>query len=248
MWVATADLPTSAGHPFYARLNRVLDDAGFDTFVEAQCAQFYADGIGRPSLAPGRYFRLLLLGYFEGLDSERAIAWRAADSLSIRQFLDFALHEVPPDHSTLSRHAPADRRRDAPSGVHVGVAAAGGRPPGEGAHHWDRRDDTRSQRGDAEHRAAGHGRRVRGVADPARRGVRYRHADAGRAGPIRSHAEEEGIQQRLDAPRRSGREDHADEGRPDPFGSQSRGGGGPGDRGHRRRPPCKTPTPAIRRP
>ena len=92
MWVATADLPKSAGHPFYARLNRVLDDAGFDTFVEAQCAQCYADGIGRPSLAPGRYFRLLLLGYFEGLDSERAIAWRAADSLSIRQFLDFALH------------------------------------------------------------------------------------------------------------------------------------------------------------
>ena len=103
MWVATADLPTSAGHPFYARLNRVLDDAGFDTFVEAQCSRFYADGIGRPSLAPGRYFRLLLLGYFEGLDSERAIAWRAADSLSIRRFLDFALHEAPPDHSTLSR-------------------------------------------------------------------------------------------------------------------------------------------------
>ena len=103
MWVATADLPKSAGHPFYAQLNRVLDDAGFDTFVEAQCAQCYADGIGRPSLAPGRYFRLLLLGYFEGLDSERAIAWRAADSLSIRQFLDFALHEAPPDHSTLSR-------------------------------------------------------------------------------------------------------------------------------------------------
>ena len=103
MWVATADLPKSAGHPFYARLNRVLDDAGFDTVVEAQCAQFYADGIGRPSLAPGRYFRWLLLGYFEGLDSERAIAWRAADSLSIRQFLDFALHEAPPDHSTLSR-------------------------------------------------------------------------------------------------------------------------------------------------
>ena len=68
-----------------------------------KCAPFYADGIGRPSLAPGRYFRLLLLGYFEGLDSERAIAWRAADSLSIRQFLDFALHEAPPDHSTLSR-------------------------------------------------------------------------------------------------------------------------------------------------
>ena len=58
MWVATTDLPRSAGHPFYERLNRVLDDADFDTFVEAQCAQFYADGVGRPSLAPGRYFRV----------------------------------------------------------------------------------------------------------------------------------------------------------------------------------------------
>ena len=103
MWVATTDLPRSAGHPFYERLNRVLANAGFDAFVEAECAPFYADGIGRPGLAPGRYFRLLLLGYFEGLDSERAIAWRAADSLSIRHFLDFALDEAPPDHSTLSR-------------------------------------------------------------------------------------------------------------------------------------------------
>ena len=103
MWVATRDLPRSAAHPFYQRLNRVLDEAGFDAFVEAQCAPFYADGVGRPSLRPGRYFRLLLLGYFEGLDSERAIAWRAADSLSIRQFLDYELHEAPPDHSTLSR-------------------------------------------------------------------------------------------------------------------------------------------------
>ena len=104
MWVPTADLPKSAGHPFYERLNRVLDDAGFAAFVEAQCASFDAD-VGRPSLAPGRYFRLLLLGYFEGLDSERA-AWRAADSLSIRTFLDVALHEAPPDHSTLAHPSP----------------------------------------------------------------------------------------------------------------------------------------------
>ena len=103
MWVATGDLPKSVGHPFYTRLNRLLDEAGFDTFVEGLCAKFYAATVGRPSLAPGRYFRLLLLGYFEGLDSERGIAWRAADSLSIRSFLDFALHEAPPDHSTLSR-------------------------------------------------------------------------------------------------------------------------------------------------
>ena len=84
LWVATDDLPRSAGHPFYERLNRVLDDAGFDGFVEGKCAKFHAATQGRPSLAPGRYFRRLLLGYFEGLDSERAIAWRAADSLSIR--------------------------------------------------------------------------------------------------------------------------------------------------------------------
>ena len=103
MWVANVDLPRSAGHPFYARLNRVLDEAGFDAFVEEECAKFYADGVGRPSLPPGRYFRMLLLGYFEGLESERAMAWRAADSLSLRQFLDIALHEAPADHSTVSR-------------------------------------------------------------------------------------------------------------------------------------------------
>jgi transposase len=103
MWVATQDLPRSAAHPFYRRLNRVLDDAQFDTFVEGACATFYADVMGRPSLAPGRYFRLLLLGYFEGLDSERAIAWRAADSLSVRSFLELELQEPTPDHSTISR-------------------------------------------------------------------------------------------------------------------------------------------------
>lgn len=103
MWVATADLPASAGHPFYTRLNRILDAAEFDAFVEAQCAAFYAPVMGRPGLAPGRYFRLLLLGYFEGLDSERAIAWRAADSLSVRGFLGLALDEAAPDHSTISR-------------------------------------------------------------------------------------------------------------------------------------------------
>ena len=103
MWVASADLPRGGGHPFYERLNGVLDEAGFDTLVERECATFYADGVGRPSLAPGRYLRMLLLGYVEGLDSERAIVWRAADSLSLRQFLDIALHEASPDHSTVSR-------------------------------------------------------------------------------------------------------------------------------------------------
>ena len=103
MWVASADLPGGGGHPFYERLRRVLDEAGFDACVESQWATFYADGVGRPSLAPGRYVRMLLLGHVEGLDSERAIAWRVADSLSLRQFLDIALQEAAPDHSTVSR-------------------------------------------------------------------------------------------------------------------------------------------------
>ena len=102
MWVATADLPQGGGHPFYERLNQILNAAGFDAFVEQLRAPFYAR-MGRPSLAPGRYFRLLLVGYFEGLDSERAIAWRAADSLSLRSFLRLAPPSAPPDHSTISR-------------------------------------------------------------------------------------------------------------------------------------------------
>ena len=103
MWVATQKLPRSPGHPFYERLNQVLEKAGFDAFVEGLCARFYAAGIGRPSLRPGRYFRMLLVGYFEGLNSERAIAWRVADSMSLRAFLDLDPEETPPNHSTLSR-------------------------------------------------------------------------------------------------------------------------------------------------
>ena len=103
MWVTAADLPTSAGHPFFERLNGVLEEAGFDAFAEKLCAVFYADRMGRPSLRPGRYFRLLFIGYFEGLSSERGIAWRVADSLSLRAFLDLDLTEAPPNHSTLSR-------------------------------------------------------------------------------------------------------------------------------------------------
>jgi transposase len=103
LWIATSDLPVSPGHPFYTRLNARLDAHDFDRFVEDLCARFYAPVMGRPSLPPGRYFRLLLVGYFEGLDSERGIAWRATDSLAVRSFLRLALDEAPPDHSTMSR-------------------------------------------------------------------------------------------------------------------------------------------------
>jgi transposase len=103
LWIATNELPSPGGHPFYQRLNRVLDDHAFDDFVEQQCAPFYAEKRGRPSLTPGTYFRLLLIGYFEGIDSERGIAWRTADSLALRGFLGLGLDEVPPEHSTISR-------------------------------------------------------------------------------------------------------------------------------------------------
>jgi transposase len=103
LWIVASDLPKSAGHPFYQRLNGLLEAGGFDRFAERVSERFYADGIGRPSLPPGRYFRLLLLGYFEGLHSERGIAWRAADSLAIRSFLGLGLGEAGPDHSTISR-------------------------------------------------------------------------------------------------------------------------------------------------
>src|SRR5580658_309317 len=98
-----AELPTAPGHPFYKRLNEVLDKAGFDRFCETNCAEFYHEKLGRPSLAPGLYFRVMMIGFFEGLDSERGIAWRLADSLTLRQFLSIGLDENTPDHVTISR-------------------------------------------------------------------------------------------------------------------------------------------------
>src|SRR6202162_4398902 len=99
--VASAGLPKSPGHPFYTRLNALLDADNFDRFVEGQCARFYAPVMGRPSLAPGRYFRLLLVGYFEGIDSERGMAWRASDSLAVRAFLRLPVDETAPGHSEI---------------------------------------------------------------------------------------------------------------------------------------------------
>jgi transposase len=103
LWVAHTQLAAAPGHPFYERLNAVLDREGFDRFVEQRCAQFYAPQFGRPSLTPGIYFRSLLIGYFEGIGAERGIAWRLADSLALRRFVGIALDESTPDHSTISR-------------------------------------------------------------------------------------------------------------------------------------------------
>lgn len=102
LWVATEELPRTKGHVFYDRVNRILEADGFDRFAESVCEKFYGRR-GRPSVAPGVYFRMLLVGYFEGLTSERGIAWRCADSLSLRGFLGVGLEGDVPDHSTVSR-------------------------------------------------------------------------------------------------------------------------------------------------
>ena len=103
LWIAHTELASAPGHPFYQRLNELLEAERFDEFVEGRCAKFYAEKYGRPSLTPGIYFRALLIGYFEGIGAERGIAWRLADSLALRRFVGIGLDEYTPDHSTISR-------------------------------------------------------------------------------------------------------------------------------------------------
>ena len=103
LWIAATDLPDAPGHPFYRKLNALLDEDGFDAFVEPLCQKFYHDELGRPSVPPGVYFRMLLIGYFEGIDSERGIAWRCDDSRTLRDFLGYDPKEITPDHSSLSK-------------------------------------------------------------------------------------------------------------------------------------------------
>lgn len=104
LWVEVERLAKGPSHPFYRRLNEILGKHGFDGFVELACKTFYAERMGRPSLPPAVYFRVLLIGYFEGIDSERGIAWRVADSIALRDFLGYSLTETTPDHSTISRN------------------------------------------------------------------------------------------------------------------------------------------------
>jgi transposase len=103
LWVAVSEIVTTPGHLFYERLNTVLNAEKFDQRIETICRKYYKSSSGRPSITPGTYFRMLLWGYFEGIESERGMAWRAADSLSFRQFLGYDLSELTPDHSTVSR-------------------------------------------------------------------------------------------------------------------------------------------------
>jgi transposase len=104
LFITAADLPRSDGHPFYQKLNALLAEADFDRWIEGRCRQYYEqeEARGKPSIPPGVYFRMLLIGYFEGLESQRGIAWRCADSLSLRTFLGVPLGAATPDHSTMS--------------------------------------------------------------------------------------------------------------------------------------------------
>ena len=169
LWIAKQELPASAAHPFYTRLNELLDAEKFDEFAEAACKQFYAKKMGRPSLTPGIYFRALLVGYFEGIDSERGIAWRATDSLGVRHFLGIGLDERSPDHSTLSRtrRLIAVETHEQVFGfvLRVVIFPCPLKGPGtaEGQDHRRGRHDPRSQRGDAEHCSPGHRRQLESV-------------------------------------------------------------------------------------
>ena len=102
LWIRVADLPTTGGHPFYEQVNKILATEGFDRFVEDRYRGFYADQVGRPSLAPAVYFRMLLIGYCDGIDRERGIVWRVSDSMGLRRFLGYALTDSTADHSTLT--------------------------------------------------------------------------------------------------------------------------------------------------
>src|SRR3989475_7676597 len=182
LWVPHTALPKGASHPFYQRLNQLLEESHFDEFVEGRCQRFYAKKRGRPSLVPGVYFRLLLIGYFEGIDSERGMAWRANDSLALRRFLRVGLEESPPDHSTISR-----TRRLIDVETHREVftwmlGVLGGERAAQGADAGDRRHHAGGERGAADDCAAGHGRRVPGISEAAGAGIRDCDADAGAVG------------------------------------------------------------------
>src|ERR1700674_362481 len=128
LWMAASEIVTTPGHVFYERLNVVLNAEKFDQRIEAICRKYYKSNSGRPSITPGTYFRMLLLGYFEGIDSERGIAWRAADSFSSRRFLGYDLSEPTPDHSTVSR-----TRRLYSMETHGAAGGATGAQPKAGA-------------------------------------------------------------------------------------------------------------------
>ena len=230
LFVAASEIRV-LGNPFYRALDKLLEEHGFDDFAEETCREFYAEKRGRPSIPPGVYFRMLMVGYLEGIGSERRIAWRCADSISLREFLGYGLAKNPPEHSSLSK----TRKRlsvEAHAAVFSRVlellGASGllsGKTLGVDA------TTLEAKRGDALDRAARRREGLRGVAGAGGAGVRDRDADAARSREAGPEASEEGLEQGLGASARPGGADHEDEGRQDAPGAQVRAGGRHGDRG-----------------
>src|SRR3954463_12953486 len=205
LMLSWAELPRSPGHAFYDRLQGVLIAAGFDGFAEGQCAPYYAGERGRPSLPPGRYFRMHLGGYCEGIDSERGLEWRCADSLSLREFLRLRTTEPVPGPSWLSKNRPrpappgdpgAAAARGAPGRLRLGAAAPGRARPDQGEPHRRRRLDHGGERGAARDRAARHRRGLPRDAGAPRGGERDRDADRRGPGPARPQAERQAAVER----------------------------------------------------
>ncbi len=237
LFIMADGLPKSAGHPFYQKLNALLAEADFDRWIEKRCQRYYAqeEKRGQPSIPPGVYFRMLLVGYFEGIDSQRGIAWRCADSLSLRQFLGIPLDEATPDPTTLDQHPPPPAGRSVRRGVSVRALDRGRKEAALGQDGGRRQHALGSQRGHEEHRAARHGRGLEAVRHAAdARGRRDRtgaRADGRRGPPLRQAAkEQEGLERRVGFAHRSREPHHADERRPHAPGLQGRARGGSEER------------------
>ncbi|HEY2384970.1 MAG TPA: transposase, partial [Terriglobia bacterium] len=158
-----SEVAEAPGHRFYRKLETKLKAVDFDRFCEGECKQYYADGVGRRSLVPGVYFRLMLIGFFEGIDSERGIAWRVADSLSLRQFLGYGIDENTPDHVTHFAYAAITGSERSQADPRLGPGAASASGAGQGQDDGRGFDDAGSQRGHEVDRAARQRRQLPGI-------------------------------------------------------------------------------------
>ena len=217
-----AEMPRSPGHAFYDKLQTLLTEGGFDGFVQTTCKPYYAPRMGAPSLPPGRYFRMHMVGYFEGIDSERGIVWRCSDSYSLRDFLRLANRDKVPDHSWLSK-----TRSRLPHEVHekvfgwvLALVAERGLVKGERIGvdgstmeaNAALRTIVRRDSGETYREMLTRMAKESGVETPTNR----------RFGPTGSQAEgQEAFERGLDEPDRSRCEDRPDEGRLEPFGLQA---------------------------
>ena len=223
LWVTVSELPTSPGHPFYGKLNEILEEADFDDWVEGLCEEYYAKNIGRPGIPPGRYFRMLFAGYFEGIQSQRGIAWRVSDSPSLREFLGLRATDESPEHSSLTRV-----RKRLPQEVHhavfkfvLRIAIEKGLIKGKTvAVDATTLEANAAMKSD---RPQGHGRGLQGVPARPGGGRRNRESVRRRPPPVRQEAQgQEDLEQGLGVLYGPEQPNHEDERRPYASGVQGR--------------------------